>query len=90
MSVWDRSQLLGPWFSLTRLSSSPKDEKNDKLKLLIRGKVDEYLDRAEKLKEHLSKAEEKRSRRAVGANGTTTGGPGGSGKKLVLSFIAFW
>ncbi|TDL28908.1 AAA-domain-containing protein [Rickenella mellea] len=58
-----------------------KYEKNDKLKVLIRGKIDEYLDRAEKLKEHISKAEEKRARRAVGANGAANGGPGGSGKK---------
>ncbi|EJD04238.1 AAA-domain-containing protein [Fomitiporia mediterranea MF3/22] len=57
-----------------------KYEKNDKLKGLIRGKISEYLDRAEKLKEHLNKDAEKRARRAVGANGTASGGPGGSGK----------
>jgi vacuolar protein-sorting-associated protein 4 len=57
------------------------DEKNDRLKSLIKNKVDEYLERAEKLKEHISKADEKRARAAVGANGRETGGSGGSGKK---------
>lgn len=47
---------------------------------MIRGKVTEYLNRAEKLKEHLGKSEEKRSRSAIGANGKETGGGGGAGK----------
>lgn len=51
------------------------DEKNDKLKALIRGKIDEYLLRAEKLKEHLNKAEEK-TKKAVGVSGS-----GGATKK---------
>lgn len=58
------------------------DEKNDKLKELIRKKFTEYLDRAEKLKEHLAKADEKRTRAKVGvsgAGGSTAGG--GDGKK---------
>lgn len=58
-----------------------KYEKNDRLKSLIRNKVDEYLERAEKLKEHIAKSDEKRARTAVGANGKETGGSGGSGKK---------
>ena len=33
------------------------DEKNEKLKGLIRAKFVEYLDRAEKLKEHLAKVQ---------------------------------
>ncbi|KAL5534508.1 VPS4 [Sanghuangporus baumii] len=57
-----------------------KYEKNEKLRILIRGKISEYLDRAEKLKEHLNRESEKRARRAVGANGAATGGTGGSGK----------
>lgn len=57
-----------------------QDEKNDKLKVMIRGKVSEYLSRAEQLKEHLRKPEEKRSRATVGANGRETGGGGGAGK----------
>lgn len=47
---------------------------------MIRKKVDEYLERAEKLKDHLGKAGEKRSRSAVGANGSSTGGVGGTGR----------
>ncbi|KAH8120490.1 AAA-domain-containing protein [Phellopilus nigrolimitatus] len=58
-----------------------KYEKNDKLKELIRGKIKEYLARAENLKEHLGKADEKKARRAIGANGTSSGGSGGVGKK---------
>ncbi|KAJ1310288.1 hypothetical protein OPQ81_007028 [Rhizoctonia solani] len=58
-----------------------KYEKNDRLKSLIRNKVDEYLERAEKLKEHIAKADEKRSRAVVGANGRETGASGGTGKK---------
>ncbi|KAK0549297.1 Vacuolar protein sorting-associated protein 4 [Tilletia horrida] len=59
-----------------------KYEKNDKLKELIRNKLVEYLDRAEKLKEHLAKSQESKGRRAVGANGSETGvgGAGGTGK----------
>lgn len=44
------------------------DEKNDKLKQLIRSKFVEYLDRAEKLKEHLSKNSQG-SKSAIGAGG---------------------
>jgi vacuolar protein-sorting-associated protein 4 len=57
------------------------DEKNEKSKLLIRTKINEYLARAETLKGHLSKIGEKRARSAIGANGATNGGPGGGGKK---------
>jgi vacuolar protein-sorting-associated protein 4 len=56
------------------------DEKNDKLKTIIRNKVDEYLGRAEKLKEYLARYEESRSRGVVGANGMATGGIGGKTK----------
>jgi len=52
------------------------DEKNDKLKILIRNKTKEYLDRAEKLRAHIAKADEKRTRATVGASG---GGGGQSG-----------
>jgi vacuolar protein-sorting-associated protein 4 len=54
------------------------DEKNDKLKELIRKKFTEYLDRAEKLKEHLAKSSEKRTAAKVGASGGG-GSVGGSG-----------
>jgi hypothetical protein len=57
---------------------STPDEKNDKLKELIRKKFTEYLDRAEKLKEHLAKSSEKRTAAKVGASGGG-GSVGGSG-----------
>ena len=57
------------------------DEKNERSKGLIKGKIGEYLGRAEQLKGHLSQAGEKRARRAMGANGMANGGPGGEGKK---------
>jgi vacuolar protein-sorting-associated protein 4 len=56
------------------------DEKNDSMKSMIRKKADEYMDRAEKLKEHLVKAGERRSRSAVGANGAPNSGVGGTGR----------
>ncbi|KAF8531020.1 hypothetical protein JB92DRAFT_2854594 [Gautieria morchelliformis] len=52
-----------------------KYEENDKLKAMIRGKVTEFLARAEKLKEHLSKSEEKRSRSDDSCAGTATDPP---------------
>lgn len=58
--------------------TSPPDEKNEKLKALIRNKFAEYLERAEKLKEHLSKSDEKKAKAKVGANGAS-GGSQGSG-----------
>ncbi|KAG9288915.1 hypothetical protein G9A89_019537 [Geosiphon pyriformis] len=58
-----------------------KYEKNDRMKESIRKKFTEYLDRAEKLKEYLNSKEEKRQRKAVGANGTEKGGGGGKGRK---------
>ncbi|SPO39488.1 probable VPS4 - vacuolar sorting protein [Pseudozyma flocculosa] len=57
------------------------EDKNDKLKELIRKKFTEYLARAEKLKEHISKSNEDRSRRAVGANGADKGVGGNTGGK---------
>ena len=49
------------------------DEKNDRSKVLIRTKINEYLTRAEELKNHIQDTEEKRSRKAVSANGTANG-----------------
>jgi vacuolar protein-sorting-associated protein 4 len=46
---------------------------------LIRSKVEEYLDRAEKLKDHIQSSEDKRQKQAIGTNGTATGGGGGGG-----------
>lgn len=61
------------------------DEKNEKSKTLIKGKFTEYLNRAETLKEYLSNKDDKRAKKAVGANGLANGGPGGGGKKYVCS-----
>lgn len=54
-----------------------KWEKNPKSKEMIRQKTAEYMDRAEKLKVHLSDADAKRKKPGmVGANGSSTGGTG--------------
>ncbi|KAF8878426.1 P-loop containing nucleoside triphosphate hydrolase protein [Infundibulicybe gibba] len=58
-----------------------KYEKNDKSKLLIRSKINEYLARAETLKEHLTSAGSKR-KNAVAANGEA-----GSGKNWAFGAI---
>ncbi|KAF8651019.1 hypothetical protein AX16_004953 [Volvariella volvacea WC 439] len=47
-----------------------KYEKNEKSKLLIRTKINEYLGRAETLKTHLTAVSEKNAKRAVGVNGS--------------------
>jgi vacuolar protein-sorting-associated protein 4 len=49
----------------------PIDEKNDKSRLLIRNKINEYLSRAEMLKEHLAGGA-KIKRNAVGVTGSGT------------------
>jgi vacuolar protein-sorting-associated protein 4 len=57
-----------------------KWEKNAKSKEMIRAKAGEYMERAEKLKTHLSEADGKRKKPGmVGANGSSTGG-GGKGE----------
>ena len=55
-----------------------KWEKNAKSKEAIRVKVSEYMDRAEKLKEHLQEQDKgsKRKPAAVGSNGKVSGGAG--------------
>ena len=46
--------------------------------------MEEYLDRAEKLKNHIAASDEKRQKQAVATNGKPAGGGGGSGQaKLV-------
>lgn len=54
------------------------DEKNPKTKEMVRGKVAEYLDRAEKLKSYNAKEENghRKKPRALGANGKVEGGKG--------------
>lgn len=57
-----------------------KYEKNVKSKEMIKAKANEYMDRAEKLKQHLADNDGKKKKPGmVGANGSTTGG-GGKGK----------
>ncbi|OQE24961.1 hypothetical protein PENFLA_c009G07906 [Penicillium flavigenum] len=56
-----------------------KWEKNPKSKEMIRSKAGEYMDRAEKLKNHL--AEERKKPSAVGANGKVAQGSGKGGKE---------
>jgi vacuolar protein-sorting-associated protein 4 len=56
-----------------------KWEKNAKSKEMIRAKVSEYIERAEKLKNHLADDGKRKKPSMVGANGSSTGG-GGKGK----------
>ena len=49
------------------------DEKNEKSKLLIRTKINEYLARAETLKGHLATAADKKAKAVVGADGSVNG-----------------
>ncbi len=58
------------------------DEKNDRLKALIREKATEYMTRAEKLKEHIQKINDKKTKTAVGAGGSN-GSAGGKGEGFV-------
>ncbi|KIJ21278.1 hypothetical protein PAXINDRAFT_94923 [Paxillus involutus ATCC 200175] len=66
--------------SLDYFMLAQKYEKNEKSKLLIREKIEEYLSRAETLKKHIQAQDEQRSRKVVSANGsaTTVGGKGSS------------
>jgi len=63
-----------------RSNADHPDEKNDKSKQLIRAKINEYLTRAETLKQHLVSGENPK-KNAVGANGVVNGGSGAAGKK---------
>ena len=72
---------------MSLLVSSNADEKNPKSKVLIRSKIDEYMSRAEVLKEYTNDGEEKRARKAIGENGMN-GGAAGGGKKYVLCAVS--
>ena len=61
--------------------NAPADEKNPKLKDLIRSKVEEYLERAEKLKDHLASLEAKAKADADGGRKAVSGGGGGAQAK---------
>jgi len=54
-------------------SPHPTDEKNEKLKVLIRAKIEEYLARAETLKTHMK---DKQTKKAVSAGGGPTAANG--------------
>ena len=58
-----------------------KWEKNQKSKEMIRGKVAEYMERAEKLKQHLNQndASNRKKPAAMGSNGKSAGGSGKGG-----------
>jgi vacuolar protein-sorting-associated protein 4 len=53
-----------------------KWEKNPKAKEMIRAKAGEYMERAEKLKNHLATSENRKKPSAVGANGKVAHGSG--------------
>ncbi|KAH7910009.1 AAA-domain-containing protein [Hygrophoropsis aurantiaca] len=65
--------------SLDYFMLAQKYERNEKSKLLIRTKIEEYLGRAETLKKHIQNTDEKNSRKAIGADGSVNG-VGGKGK----------
>ncbi|KAI5789827.1 P-loop containing nucleoside triphosphate hydrolase protein [Pyronema domesticum] len=54
-----------------------KWEKNEQSKATIRVKINEYLERAEKLKQHLNDEANKKKPGKIGANGSTAAGSGG-------------
>ncbi|EYE98175.1 AAA family ATPase VPS4 [Aspergillus ruber CBS 135680] len=58
-----------------------KWEKNPKSKEMIRAKTGEYMDRAEKLKNHLAQSDGRQKPSAVGANGKVAQGSGKGGEK---------
>lgn len=62
-----------------------KWEKNPKSKEMIRSKAGEYMDRAEKLKNHL--AEDRKKPSAVGANGKVAQGNGKGGYVLNIPYL---
>ncbi|KAL4921848.1 P-loop containing nucleoside triphosphate hydrolase protein [Aspergillus aurantiobrunneus] len=58
-----------------------KWEKNPRSKEMIRAKTGEYMDRAEKLKNHLAQQDSRKKPSAVGANGKVSQGSGKGGKE---------
>ena len=64
-----------------------KWEKNPRSKEMIRGKTGEYMDRAEKLKNHLASTDNRKKPSALGANGKVAHGSGKGGGYVLLSKI---
>ncbi|KAF9235871.1 P-loop containing nucleoside triphosphate hydrolase protein [Melanogaster broomeanus] len=58
--------------SLDYFMLAQKYEKNEKSRVLIRAKIEEYLSRAETLKKHIQTQDEQRSRKVISANGSST------------------
>src|SRR5436305_13402036 len=56
---------------------------------MIRQKAGEYMERAEKLKNHLADQSKKKKPNALGANGKQSGGGGGNRKCVHTIFIHF-
>ena len=55
---------------------------------MIRGKVAEYMERAEKLKQHLNQADNRKKPAAMGANGKSAGGSGKGSKYITCSTVS--
>ncbi|GIK01391.1 vacuolar protein sorting-associated protein 4 [Aspergillus viridinutans] len=71
----------GYYSSLELFMLALKWEKNPRSKEMIRAKTAEYMDRAEKLKNHLAQSEDKKKPSAIGANGKVAQGSGKGGKE---------
>jgi vacuolar protein-sorting-associated protein 4 len=56
---------------------------------MIRGKVAEYMERAEKLKQHLNQNDDTNRKKpsAMGANGKSSGGSGKGGKYVLACSV---
>lgn len=65
-----------------------KWEKNPKSKEMIRSKTGEYMDRAEKLKNHLAQSDGRKKPSAVGANGKVAQGSG-KGGYVIFEYTLF-
>lgn len=66
-----------------------KWEKNPKSKEMIRSKTGEYMDRAEKLKNHLAQSDGRKKPSAVGANGKVAQGSG-KGGYVIFEYSLFY
>ena len=64
-----------------------KWEKNPRSKEMIRAKAGEYMDRAEKLKNHLAQSDNRKKPSAIGANGKVAQGSGKGGYVLFLEQV---
>jgi hypothetical protein len=79
----------GYYASLELFMLALKWEKNPKSKEMIRAKTGEYMDRAEKLKNHLASVENRKKPSAVGANGKVAQGSGKGEYVLEIPSLCF-